>query len=118
MHDFCAISLSDLLTPWPVIERRLTAAAAADFVIALYNPRSQKRIQHLSKAQQICLRHRDPQTPVAVVRSVYRPEQTTHLGTLAQLHTLPVDMLSTVLIGNASTRFHHHWMITPRGYFQ
>lgn len=118
MHDFCAISLSDLLTPWSVIERRLVAAAAADFVIALYNPRSQKRIQHLIKAQQICLLHRDPQTPVAVVRSVYRPEQTTHLGTLAQLHRLPVDMLSTVLIGNATTRFHHHWMITPRGYFQ
>lgn len=118
MHDFCAISLSDLLTPWPVIEKRLEAAAAADFVVALYNPRSQKRIEHLIKAQQICLQHRDPQTPVAIVRSVYRPNQTTHLGILAELHTLPVDMLSTVLIGNATTRFHHNWMITPRGYFQ
>lgn len=118
MHDFCAISLSDLLTPWPVIEKRLEAAAAADFVMALYNPRSQKRIEHLIKAQQICLQHRDPQTPVAVVRSVYRPDQTTHLGTLAELDTLPVDMLSTVIIGNATTRFHQDWMITPRGYFQ
>ncbi|MGR3275569.1 precorrin-3B C(17)-methyltransferase [Acaryochloris marina NIES-2412] len=118
MHDFCAISLSDLLTPWPVIEKRLEAAAAADFVMALYNPRSQKRIEHLLKAQQICLQHRDPQTPVAVVRSVYRPDQTTHLGTLAELDTLPVDMLSTVIIGNATTRFHKDWMITPRGYFQ
>lgn len=117
MHDFCAISLSDLLTPWPVIEKRLEAAAAADFVMALYNPRSQKRIEHLLKAQQICLQHRDPQTPVAVVRSVYRPDQTTHLGTLAELDTLPVDMLSTVIIGNATTRFHQDWMITPRGYF-
>lgn len=118
MHDFCAISLSDLLTPWPVIEKRLEAAAAADFVMALYNPRSQKRIEHLLKAQQICLQHRDPQTPVAVVRSVYRLDQTTHLGTLAELDTLPVDMLSTVIIGNATTRFHKDWMITPRGYFQ
>lgn len=117
MHDFCAISLSDLLTPWPVIEKRLEAAAAADFVMVLYNPRSQKRIEHLIKAQQICLQHRDPQTPVAVVRSVYRPDQTTHLGTLAELDTLPVDMLSTVIIGNATTRFHRNWMITPRGYF-
>ncbi|WP_010469336.1 precorrin-3B C(17)-methyltransferase [Acaryochloris sp. CCMEE 5410] len=117
MHDFCAISLSDLLTPWPVIEKRLEAAAAADFVMALYNPRSQKRIEHLLKAQQICLQYRDPQTPVAVVRSVYRPDQTTHLGTLAELDTLPVDMLSTVIIGNATTRFHQDWMITPRGYF-
>lgn len=118
MHDFCAISLSDLLTPWPVIEKRLEAAAAADFVVALYNPRSQKRIEHLIKAQQICLQHRDPQTPVAVVRSVYRPDQTVHLGKLADLDTLPVDMLSTVIIGNATTRLHHNWMITPRGYFQ
>ncbi len=118
MHDFCAISLSDLLTPWPVIEKRLETAAAADFVIALYNPRSQKRIEPLIKAQQICLQHRNPRTPVAVVRSVYRPDQTTHLGTLAELDTLPVDMFSTVLIGNATTRFHNNWMITPRGYFQ
>lgn len=117
MHDFCAISLSDLLTPWPVIEKRLEASAAADFVVALYNPRSQKRIEQLLKAQKICLQHRDPQTPVAVVRSVYRSDQTTHLGTLAELDALPVDMLSTVIIGNTTTRFHHHWMVTPRGYF-
>ena len=116
MHDFCAISLSDLLTPRPVIEKRLEAVA--DFVMALYSPRSQKRIEHLLKAQQICLKHRDPQTPVAVVRSVYRPDQTTHLGTLAELDTLPVDMLSTVIIGNATTQFYQDWMITPRGYFQ
>ncbi len=116
MHDFCAISLSDHLTPWDVIEQRLEAAAAADFVTALYNPRSQVRLEHLNHAQKIFLKHRDPATPVALVRAAYRTEEETTLSTLAQLHTLPVDMLTTVIIGNRSTRQYHQWMITPRGY--
>jgi cobalt-precorrin 5A hydrolase/precorrin-3B C17-methyltransferase len=116
MHDFCAISLSDLLTPWSVIEARLIAAAQADFVTALYNPRSQTRQTHLDTAQRIFLAHRDPNTPVAVVRAAYRPEESIQTSTLEKLHTLEVDMLSLVIIGNQSSRFVHQWMITPRGY--
>jgi cobalt-precorrin 5A hydrolase/precorrin-3B C17-methyltransferase len=116
MHDFCAISLSDLLTPWSVIEARLIAAAQADFVTALYNPRSQTRQTHLDTAQRIFLAHRDPNTPVAVVRAAYRPEESIQTSMLEKLHTLEVDMLSLVIIGNQSSRFVHQWMITPRGY--
>jgi len=116
MHDFCAISLSDLLTPWPVIEKRLLAAAQADFVVALYNPKSQTRTEQIAIAQRIFLQYRSPQTPVALVRSAYRSDETVTLSTLAEFLTHPVDMLTTVLIGNQSTRRHADWMITPRGY--
>ncbi len=116
MHDFCAISLSDLLTPWPVIEKRLHAAAQADFVTALYNPRSQQRTEQIAIAQQIFLQHRSPETPVAVVHSAYRPDETIALTTLSDLLKNPIDMLTTVLIGNQSTQFHANRMITPRGY--
>ena len=116
MHDFCTISLSDRLTPWAVIERRLEAAAQADFVTALYNPRSQDRVEQLIAAQQIFLRYRAAETPVAIVRSAYRPDEHTALTTLGQLHQVPVDMLTTILIGNQSTRLYQGWMITPRGY--
>ncbi len=116
MHDFCAISLSDLLTPWEVIEKRLTAAAQADFVTALYNPRSQTRTQQIATATAIFLKYRDPMTPVAIVRSAYRPDEQITLTTLEKLLETPIDMLTTVLIGNQSTRTHGDWMITPRGY--
>jgi cobalt-precorrin 5A hydrolase / precorrin-3B C17-methyltransferase len=116
MHDFCAISLSDLLTPWPVIETRLTAAAQADFVVALYNPKSQTRTEQIAIAQRIFLDHRDPQTPVALVRSAYRPDEQITLTTLEDMLNSAIDMLTTVLIGNQSTRNHANWMITPRGY--
>lgn len=116
MHDFCAISLSDLLTPWEVIEKRLHAAAQADFVTALYNPRSQTRYAQLTSAIEIFLQYRDPQTPVAVVRSAYRQDEQITLTTLEKLQNVPVDMLTTVLIGNQSTRTQGNWMITPRGY--
>lgn len=116
MHDFCAISLSDHLTPWDVIEKRLRAAAQADFVTAFYNPRSQVRVEQILKAQQIFLQHRYPQTPVALVRAAYRPDEDIQLTTLEKLHEAAIDMLTTVLIGNATTRFFQDWMITPRGY--
>ncbi|MFP5274500.1 precorrin-3B C(17)-methyltransferase [Coleofasciculus sp.] len=116
MHDFCAISLSNLLTPWDVIEKRLNAAAQADFVIALYNPRSRTRIEQLAIAHSILLQHRSPQTPVAIVRSAYREDEEITLSTLDKLLDIPIDMLTTVLIGNQSTRLHGDWMITPRGY--
>ena len=116
MHDFCAISLSDLLTPWEVIEKRLTAAAQADFITALYNPRSQTRTQQIAIARDIFLKYRDPMTPVAIVRAAYRQEEQITLTTLAKLLEAPIDMLTTVLIGNQSTRTYEDWMITPRGY--
>lgn len=116
MHDFCAISLSDLLTPWQVIEKRLTAAAQADFVTALYNPRSQTRTQQIATARAIFLKYRNPMTPVAIVRSAYRQDEQITLTTLEKLLEMPIDMLTTVLIGNQSTQTHGDWMITPRGY--
>lgn len=116
MHDFCAISLSDLLTPWETIEKRLTAAAQADFITALYNPKSQTRTQQLATATAIFLKYRDPNTPVAIVRSAYRPDEEITLTTLDKLLDTNVDMLTTVLIGNQTTRTHNNWMITPRGY--
>ncbi|MBD1939915.1 precorrin-3B C(17)-methyltransferase [Microcoleus sp. FACHB-68] len=116
MHDFCAISLSDLLTPWEVIEKRLTAAAMADFVTALYNPRSLTRTEQIVSAQQIFLKHRHPSTPVAIVRSAYREDEEITITTLDKFNEIPINMLTTVLIGNSSTRTHADWMITPRGY--
>ncbi len=116
MHDFCAISLSDLLTPWEVIQKRLTAAAEADFVCALYNPRSRTRTEHLATAKAIFLQFRQADTPVALVRSAYRPDEQITLTTLEQLNPEAVDMLTTVIIGNQSTGFYENWMITPRGY--
>jgi cobalt-precorrin 5A hydrolase/precorrin-3B C17-methyltransferase len=116
MHDFCTISLSDLLTPWDVIEKRLESAAVGDFVTALYNPRSQTRTQQIITAQEIFLKHRHPNTPVALVRSVYRPDEQIVLTTLEKMLEFPIDMLTTVIIGNRSTRSYADWMITPRGY--
>lgn len=116
MHDFCAISLSDRLTPWPVIETRLQAAAQADFVTALYNPRSQTRIEQLKQAQQIFLQHRQPDTPVAIVRCAYRQEEEAIVTSLSQLLEVEIDMLTIIIIGNLTTRLYNNWMITPRGY--
>jgi cobalt-precorrin 5A hydrolase/precorrin-3B C17-methyltransferase len=116
MHDFCAISLSDLLTPWPVIEKRLAAAAAADFVMTLYNPKSQKRTEQIAIAQQLILQHRSAETPVALVRSAYRPNESIWVTTLGDLLNHPIDMLTTVIIGNRSTQLYANKLITPRGY--
>ncbi|HIK44303.1 MAG TPA: precorrin-3B C(17)-methyltransferase, partial [Leptolyngbyaceae cyanobacterium M65_K2018_010] len=116
MHDFCAISLSDLLTPWEVILQRLTAAAQADFVIALYNPKSKTRTHQIETAHQIVMTYRPPETPVAIVKSAYRPEEMLYTTTLKDLLTVPIDMLTVILIGNQSTRQHQGWLITPRGY--
>jgi cobalt-precorrin 5A hydrolase/precorrin-3B C17-methyltransferase len=116
MHDFCAISLSNLLTPWEAIKKRLEAAAQADFVTALYNPRSRTRTEQIAIAQAIFLKHRHPDTPVAIVRAAYREHEEITLTTLDKFLDFPIDMVTTVLIGNQSTRLHGNWMITPRGY--
>jgi len=115
-HDFCAISLSDLLTPWPVIARRLEAAAFADFVVALYNPKSGRRTGQIIEAQRLFLRHRSPTTPVAIVKSAYRPKQRVEFTTLAEMTDQDIGMLSTVLIGNSNTFVRAGRMVTPRGY--
>ena len=115
-HDFAAISLSDLLTPWEVIEKRIAAAAAADFVIVIYNPKSKKRHWQLEKAQKTILAHRSGRTPVGVVTSAMRPEQQIRITTLDQLHAAEVNMQTTVFIGNSRTRTFGDFMYTPRGY--
>ncbi|MBU0499024.1 MAG: precorrin-3B C(17)-methyltransferase [Gammaproteobacteria bacterium] len=115
-HDFCAISLSDLLTPWPVIARRLDAAAAADFVVALYNPKSGRRTGQILEAQRLFLAHRRPDTPVAVVKSAYRAKQRLEFTTLDRMADCDIGMLSTVLIGNSQTFVRNGLMVTPRGY--
>jgi cobalt-precorrin 5A hydrolase/precorrin-3B C17-methyltransferase len=120
-HDFCAISLSDLLTPRSAIERRLEAAAAGDFVVALYNPASQRRRELLPLAREILLRHRPAETPVLVARNLGREDETSRLTSLAELDPGEVDMLSLVLVGSSTTRrvkrLHgRDWVYTPRGY--
>lgn len=115
-HDFCSISLSDLLTPWPVIARRLDAAGKADFVIALYNPKSGRRTQQIIEAQNILLKHRSADTPVAIVKSAYRRRQSIQLVRLDEMADCDIGMLTTVLIGNSSTYIEQGLMITPRGY--
>jgi len=115
-HDFCAISLSDLLTPWPVIARRLDAAAAADFVVALYNPKSGRRTRQIVEAQRLFLAHRRADTPVAVVKSAYRPKQRIAFTTLERMGECDIGMLTTVLIGNSNTFVRDGLMVTPRGY--
>jgi cobalt-precorrin 5A hydrolase/precorrin-3B C17-methyltransferase len=115
-HDFCAISLSDLLTPWPVIERRLRAAAEGDFVVALYNPASGRRRRQLGRALEILRGHRPPGTPVVVGRSLGRPEETLSVVRLADFDPAAIDMLSIVMIGSSQTRITGGRVYTPRGY--
>jgi precorrin-3B C17-methyltransferase len=115
-HDFCAISLSDLLTPWPVIARRLEAAAAADFVIGLYNPASGRRQRQLVEAQAIIRRHRPGTTPVGLVKSAYRKLEQVDLTDLDHLLEFEIGMLTTVLVGSSQTFVYQGYMITPRGY--
>ncbi len=116
-HDFCAISLSDLLTPWPTIERRIEAAATADFVTAVYNPRSNDRYWQLTRLQEIFLHHRSPSTPVGIVRQAGREGERVTICQLADIPMEEVDMLTTVIIGNSqSYTLNSSTLITPRGY--
>ena len=118
MHDFCAISLSDLLTPWEVIEKRIKAAAKGDFITVFYNPKSQKRTEQIIKAQAMFLKYRDENTPVAIVKSVYREDEEITITTLEKMLDSSIDMLTTVIIGNSNTFEYNNWMITPRGYLK
>jgi cobalt-precorrin 5A hydrolase/precorrin-3B C17-methyltransferase len=115
-HDHCSISLSDLLTPWGVIRERVRAAAEADFVLSLYNPRSKGRDWQLGKTREILLDHRSPDTPVGVVKDAYRDGQKVVLTDLGSLRPEDVDMLTTVIVGNSRTEIQAGRMVTPRGY--
>lgn len=115
-HDFAAISLSDLLTPWEVIVRRLEAASAADFVIALYNPKSGRRTRQIVEAREILLKHKNPKTPVGIVKSGLRHGQHVVLTDLEHMLDHEIGMLTTILIGNANTFTYRGLMVTPRGY--
>lgn len=116
MHDFAAISLSDLMTPWEVIERRLEAVAAADFVVVIYNPKSKKRVEQIVKACAILTRHRGEDTPVGIVRGASRENEAVQLCTLGNLLDQEIGMQSTVIVGNSQSFVWQEKMITPRGY--
>ena len=115
-HDHVIMSLSDLHTPWEVIERRIQAAAAGDFVVAFYNPRSQDRDWQLGAALEILARHREPETPVGVVHDAFRPGQRVLVTRLADVDPALADMRSVVIVGSASTQIIAGRMVTPRGY--
>ena len=115
-NDFACVSLSDLLTPWEVIEQRLRGAAAGDFAVALYNPASRKRTDHLRRASDILLETRPPETVCGVVRNIGREGESYRLTTLGALRDTAVDMLTTVFVGNSRTKAVNGRMVTPRGY--
>jgi precorrin-3B C17-methyltransferase len=116
MHDFAAVSLSDLLTPWDVIEKRLKATAEADFVTAIYNPKSKKRTEQIVRTREIFLQYRDPQTPVGIVTAATRENEKIIITTLDKMLDNEITMQSTVIIGNSQSYSWNDLMITPRGY--
>lgn len=115
-HDFCCISLSDLMTPWKTIQKRIEGAALGDFVTSIYNPKSIKRYWQLNKLKSIFLLHRAPETPVAICYQLGRPDEKITLTTLAALNIDDVEMFSLVVIGNSQTFKYKNHLITPRGY--
>lgn len=116
MHDFASISLSDLLTPWEAIEKRIEKASEGDFVITIYNPRSNSRRNYLEKAVRIMLKYKEKDTPVGIVRNSGRANTEIILTTLQSIPYEKVDMLSILIIGNSNTYVKGNKMITPRGY--
>lgn len=116
MHDFAVISLSDLLTPWETIAKRLEAAADSDFVVVIYNPQSQGRRKQIAAARDILLKYRSQDTPVGIVQNAGRPEEKKRITTLAAMLDEEINMQSTVIVGNSQTKIRHGHMITPRGY--
>lgn len=118
-HDFCVVSLSDLMTPWLTIEKRVEAAAQADFITAIYNPKSKGRYWQIYRLKEIFLQHRSPDTPIGYVRQAGRPEQEIKTTTLAEFDPEDLDMFTIVIIGNSQTYFSvQGTMITPRGYYR
>ena len=117
-HDFCVISLSDLLTPWPVIEKRIRMAAQADFAVCIYNPSSHKRKDHLQKACDLMLQYRPSDTICGIAENIGREGETMEILSLSELRNREVNMFTTVFIGNASTKIIDGKMVTPRGYLE
>lgn len=117
-HDFCIISLSDLMTPWAKIERRIIAAAEADFITAIYNPKSVKRYWQIERLRELFLKERDANTPVGIVRQAGREDQEVTYTTLAEFDAEQIDMFTMVIIGNSQTFTTRNRMITPRGYYR
>lgn len=115
-HDFCVISLSDLLTPWDLIVKRLELAAEGDFITCLYNPRSKKRIEHLTTACNIILKHRSEDTVCGWIKNIGREGEEYRICTLKELDNEPIDMFTTVFIGSSQTKLVDGKMVTPRGY--
>ncbi|MFV9510165.1 precorrin-3B C(17)-methyltransferase [Tepidibacillus sp. LV47] len=116
MNDYCTISLSDLLTPWEQIEKRIRLAAEADFVIALYNPKSKKRILPIQKTQEILLQYRSADTPVGIVKNAYRDDQEVIVTTLGEMLHHEMNMVTTIIVGNQATFQFDQKIVTPRGY--
>jgi len=115
-HDFCTVSLSDLLTPWETIARRLHGAGSGDFVVALFNPVSHRRRWQLEKARDILLEYRRPETPTVLGRNICRSGESTEIIRLDELSAERVDMLTLIIVGNRDTRRAGRWVYTPRGY--
>ncbi len=115
-HDFAVVSLSDLLTPWETIEKRLHAAAMADYVIVIYNPKSKKRTWQLAKAQKIICEYRDKETPVGIVTAAMREQQDVTLVPLNKIHDARIGMQTILFIGNSASAKYADFMYTPRGY--
>ncbi len=118
MTDFAVVSMSDLLVPWEIIQKRVEAAAQGDFVIVIYNPASKKRIHQLQDTRKILLKYRKPTTPVAIIKGAFRKSETVVITDLENLpnHSDKLGMISTVIIGNSSTYTYKDLMINPRGY--
>ena len=116
MHDFAVISLSNLLTPWSLICKRVQMAAEGDFVTALYNPKSKKRVQNIEEVREIMLQFRNPATPVGIVTAASREGEQKVISTLQDFTQEEINMFSMVIIGNSQTYVKDGWMITPRGY--
>jgi len=119
-HDFCTVSLSDLLTPWETIEKRIHSAGSGDFVVSFYNPVSKKRDWQLNSARDILLQYRPASTPVLIGRQLTRPDESIKITTLAELDAKDVDMFTLVSVGNSESRHivngSKEWVYTPRGY--
>jgi len=118
MHDFAVISLSDLMTPWEEIQKRVEAAAKSDFVLVIYNPRSKKRDWQLGKVRDMILKYRDGDTPVGIVRNAVRDGESVRITILSRLEEFSVDMLSILVVGNPRTRVVGGKMVTSRGYLE
>jgi precorrin-3B C17-methyltransferase len=116
MHDFAVVSLSDLLTPWETIEKRLRMVGEADLVVAIYNPRSKKRDWQINRAREILLEFRRGSTPVGIVSRATREGEEVTLTDLEHMHSYPIDMQTVIIVGNSRTFTYQSFMVTPRGY--